>query len=202
MRRAALALVCVLATITATGCQQGIGRVDPRVVSLYDDALVDGSMEIEIDRDGSVRKVEAEIAVDELPRNALDAARAARPGAIVVGAERDLFRDGTEAFEVQLRDGDVTIEVVVDAFGNVVETETTISRDEAPLSVLRGAEAALPGGAFQSIERVERRGDVTYHVKKNLNGASYKLVLDASGTVRRIVREARAEIEIPIAELK
>jgi len=57
---------------------------------------------------------------------------------------------------------------------------------------------AIPGGSVKSVERIEHGDAVEYHVKLGRGGASYKVVLGPKGTVRRKVREAKVELEIPL----
>jgi len=66
------------------------------------------------------------------------------------------------------------------------------------MEITPAAMKTIPGGVFKSVERIERGDGVTYHVKLLRGGASYKVSLSPEGEVLRRVREAKAEIEIPL----
>jgi len=191
----ALALLLPAALLTPTGCS-GLGGVRD-LVELYDQAAPDGLIEIELDRDGQVIEMEAEIAPDDLPANVREAAMAAMPGGMLTGAEREFNQRG-RGWEVKRTVDGRAVEVVVDDAGTVLETERELMRSEAPAAVLTAAENRIQGGVFRSVERVQRGEIEEYHVKLTRDGASYKIVLDPDGTIRRAVREARGEIEIPL----
>ena len=81
----------------------------------------------------------------------------------------------------------------------MLETEKSLTPDEAPAAVLEAAERAVPRSSFKSVEIISHvSGHQEYHVKRTRNGASYKVVLHTDGRVIRKVREHRAEIEIPL----
>lgn len=182
----------------------GLGKVPANLVELYDRGSPDGLIELEVDRDGTIREMEADVPVSELPAIVREAAMSKVPGGTITGAEREFKIEGG-CWEVKLRHQNRDWECVVDEQGKVIETERELRRDEAPAEVLAAADAAIPGGAFVSIESIEHtksmdKSETCYHVKKTRNGASYKIVIAPDGKVLRKVREARAEIEIPLKD--
>lgn len=179
--------------------QQALGRVPMSLIEMYDRVAPDGAIEIELERDGRVRELEAEIGLDELPSEIAAVALAEFPGGRMTGAERELRLDGA-AWEVQLTVDGRACEVVIDESGQVRETERELAQSEAPEAVRSAALAAIPGGVPVSVERIDRPDAVEFHVKLEREGARYKVVLDESGGVLRRVREARAEIEVPLAD--
>lgn len=184
-----------------TGCRTGgIGRVPGSLVELYDMAEPTGAIEIEVERSGRVRELEADIPIAALPPRVRDAALERAPGALIVGAERELASYG-RGFEVKLWHDGRHMELVFDEQGRLLESEVELHQFEWPAQVLAAAEAAQPGGFVKSVEWIEGRGEPgVHHVKKEIAGASYKLVVGADGRVLRRVREHRAEIEIPLAD--
>lgn len=190
--------VLFFGAVLASCRSRELGTAPEELVDLYDRAAPEGVIELEIERDGAIREMEAEIPIGDLPARVREAALAEAPGALIVGAERELQREG-EFFEVQLWHEGRDWEYIVDEHGRIQEVEKKLHRFEHPRAILAAADAALPGGALKSVESVEHasRGTV-YHVKKERDGASYKLVISPGGEVQRIVREARAEIEIPL----
>jgi len=195
---AGMSIFLVLVALGLTSCGGGgLGTISPVLVDLYDCAAPDGLIEIEINRDGTIREMEADIPVMDLPENVRDVAMAKAPGAVITGAEREIVA-GSEAWEVKFRYQGRDWEYVIDSQGTILETEKELKRSEAPPAVLQGAEEALPGGKFKSIEVITIGQMEEYHVKKTFDGVSYKIVLTPAGEVKRKVREARAEIEIPL----
>jgi hypothetical protein len=193
-----LALVAAVTLATLAACASG-GRVSSDLVTLYDEVLPDGMLEIEIERSGAIREMEADIPVSGLPDAVRDAAITMLPGARITGAEHE-FQAGRECWEVKLIHEGRAWEVIADASGEVQETEQELRRGEAPGAVMESAAKTMPRGMLRSVERITHRDDtVEYHVKYTQGGASYKLVLAPDGTLLRHVREARAEIEIPVA---
>ncbi|QDU85109.1 hypothetical protein Pla163_22340 [Planctomycetes bacterium Pla163] len=177
----------------------GLGRVPIQIVELYDLAAPDGVMELEIDRDGNLREIEADVSVLELPAVVADAALRHLPAGRVVGAERELTSKGP-AWEVKFDVEGRGWEVVVDEQGRIIETEQSLSLREAPAVVLASAERAIPDALLLSVELIRRGDESEYHVKRERLGVSYKIVVAPDGRVLRRVREARAEIEIPLRD--
>lgn len=180
----------------------GLGTVPASLVDLYDRASPDGVIEVEVDRNGTIQEMEADVPTSDLPANVREAASKRLPGATITGAEKELKSVGA-CWEVKLREMDRNWEVVVDSQGKIVETEQELRREEAPAEVLSAADRAIPGGTFVSVESIETmtapgKTETCYHVKKTRDGASYKITLAPDGKVLRKVREAKAEIEIPL----
>jgi hypothetical protein len=179
------------------GACSSVGSVSSDLVELYDQARPDGMIELELDRDGAIREMEAEVAIERLPANLVANARGRFPGSEVIGGERELSELG-DGWEIQLRHEGRKIEVVYSDDGELLETERELDRSNAPAAVLTAAERALPNSVFRSVEIVERNGDKSYHVKRTITDVSYKLVLAPDGKLLRRVREHRAEIEVPL----
>jgi hypothetical protein len=203
--RTSLLLALVVATPLA-GCgerDEDGGRsgatIPARLVALYDEARPDGMIEIEADRDGGVVEMEAEVAVDALPAKVRESADKVVPGGRIIGAEIEYVGD-RKAWEVQKDVDGKKHEIVMTEDGTVLEREIEIAREDAPQEVLDAATRAIEGGTFKSVERIEIGGgsETRFHVKLERDGASYKVVLAPSGNVLRKVREAKAEIEIPL----
>jgi len=189
------ALAALLSSCASSG---GLGQVPAGTVELYDMCAPAGLMEIELARDGTVLEMEADVSPADLPPAVRDAALERLPGASITGAEREIHTDG-RFWEVKLTHESREWEVICDDAGRVVETEQELRRDEAPAPVLEAADAAV-AGSFKSVELIEGRSGTCYHVKKERDGASYKIVLSPEGKVLRKVREQRAELEIPLRD--
>jgi len=191
-------IVLALLVLGLTACQSGLGKVSPKMVELYDVAAPEGMIEVEINRDGTIREMEADINVADLPAVVKDAALKKAPKAKITGAERE-FTGAGPAWEVQLQHEGRNWEYVIDGTGKILETEKELKQSEAPPAVIAASKAAVPGGQFKSVEVITTHDGVTeYHVKKLVEGVSYKIVMAPDGTVKRKVREHKAEIEIPL----
>ncbi|MCB9834074.1 MAG: hypothetical protein H6807_16555 [Planctomycetes bacterium] len=172
------------------------GSVSDAVYHLYDVGRTDGVMEIQADRSGTIYHVEADIHPHQVPIHVMKAAMDRAGGGQVTGAEIEYRTEGM-AYEVKLEKDGIDWEIVVDEDGNIVGTEEEIRRQDAPANVMDAALAALPGH-FKSVEIVTAGDEVMYHVKTQDGGASYKAVVGVDGSVWLAVREARAELEIPL----
>lgn len=194
-----LPVVLLASCAGPSGSGEGLGDVPLSLVALYDQASPAGLIELEIDREGRIREMEADIPIDQLPQIVANAALARLPAGRVVGAERELTSRG-EAYEVKFDVQGVAWELVIDATGAILEEEQAIDFRSAPIEVVTASERRVPDSLILSVELI-RRGDTTeYHVKRERFGASYKIVVAPDGTVLRAVREAKAEIEIPLAD--
>jgi hypothetical protein len=193
-RSVSIAAFLALGACASTG---NLGEVPEDLVDLYDAVRPGGVIELEIDRDGSIREMEADVPVEALPAAVVAAARARHPGARITGAERELTREGT-GWEVKLELEGRMLELVYDEEGELLETERELRRSEAPNVVLASAMQAVDGGTFISVEVVEQGDTKLYHVKLEKAGVSYKVVLTPEGEITRKVREQRAELEIPL----
>ena len=196
-----LAIAAALLLIACPACSSdssGYGTISPEVIELYDQGAPTGMMELEIDRSGKIYEAEADIDPRKLPQVVLDAARAvAGEGAVLTGAEIEYGTSG-KAYEVKFEKGGVGYEYVIDPMGNVREQEREIDRTKAPAGIVEAGLEVLPG-SFKSVEILELGGgEIVYHVKTDANGVSYKAVIASDRRVLRAVREAGAEIEIPL----
>ena len=174
-------------------------RAPAALTELYDALAADGALELELERDGTFVELEADVPVETLPPQVRAAALAAYPGVTLTGAEREVQR-GVLSFEVKFTHEGRGMELVIDEAGQVRETERELRASEAPLAVLQAAEAALPGSTLYSVESVTSDAGTVYHVKREKAGARYKFILDPAGQMLRKVREARAEIELPLRD--
>jgi len=168
------------------------------LVELYDMGDPAGLIEMELDRDGTLREIEVDVPLTALPRAVLDAAAKAFPGARFTGAEREV-QQGVRGWEVKFELDGLGGEVVTDDAGNVRETERELREADVPRAVLTASALAIPDSVLVSAELIQQGDERSYHVKRLRSGASYKIVLTPEGEVLRKVREARAEIEIPLA---
>jgi len=190
--------VLSVALLALVGCQSSLGKLPKVMVEMYDQGKPDGWMEIEADRKGNIFSIETDIAIKDLPPELRAAAEAEIPGARITGAEWERIGK-TDCYEVKLSKAGREYELVYTSDGKLIEKEVSLRRGEEPTGVVQAALNTVPGGRFKSVERIERdQQDDVYHVKLIRDNASFKVELDGSAKVLRAVREARAEIELPL----
>jgi len=189
-------LTALLSPLALAACS-GLGSAPPELVELYDMAATEGTIEMELDRDGTIVGIEGDVPIEALPPKMREKALEMLPGARITGAEREFMHDGN-GWEVKLTHEERAWEIVLDDDGNVIETEKELRAEEVPPEVLASADKALPRGQRTSVEIVESGGTAAYHIKKREGQVSYKIVVSPDGTVLRVVREHRAEVEIPL----
>ncbi|MFT5288165.1 MAG: hypothetical protein ACI8QS_000302 [Planctomycetota bacterium] len=174
-----------------------LGVLPAGLLLLADQSAPAGVLEIEAERDGRIREMEVEIPISDLPTAIREAALATERGATITGAEREILLDG-KAWEVQLLQEGRKVELVFSEDGRILEIERELRREEVPFSVLATVDQVVPGGTFTSVEIIHRGRHTEYHVKKERAGERFKVVATSDGNLIRVVREIRAEIEIPV----
>ena len=201
MKYVVLLFIATLGVAIACGVQSGQAtdgeKLPPIVIQMYDTALPGGTIEIEANRDGTIIEIEAEIAVDAVPKVIRDKAEEDLPGGEITGAEIEDV-GGRKAYEIKKVVEGLGYELVYDESGKLLEKEAEVRKEDAPKAVIDAAMGVVPGAAFKSVEMITMGEESVYHVKTTKDGGSYKIVLKPDGTILRKVREAPAEIEIPL----
>lgn len=78
--------------------------------------------DVTLGEDGVIREVEKEIAAADLPKTVADAVKAKYPKATIEKAE-EITKGDAKRFEVLLKDGDKSRELVLDPAGKILEDE-------------------------------------------------------------------------------
>jgi hypothetical protein len=190
------AVLPTLGLFALTACA-GLGSVPDELIQAYDQASPDSVIEVEIDRDGTVHAIEAGVPVEAVPVALRERALEMAPGATITGAERE-YMAGATGWEVKLRHEGRNWEIVMNEDGEVIETERELRDSEVPTAVLEAADRAMSRGTRSSVEIIESGEHAEYHVKKKDGQVSYKAVITPDGEIVRVVREHRAELEIPL----
>jgi hypothetical protein len=171
----------------------------PAVILEFANATVPGgSFELEVDADGTVYGIEAEIPLDQVPQACRDHAEKLVPGGTSVGAEREWAAG--EVYHEVLREKDgVRHEILMKDDGTVVGTEESLPQG-APAAVLKAVEAAFPGSRLVVAEKVtgvEARGADEFHVKVEIDGEVQRVSVSPEGKVLRVLRKMKAEVRVP-----
>ena len=152
-----------------------------------------GLFEIEVDAKGRIMGSAAEIDLESVPWICREAADHAFPTGRNVRAEKQTI--GSDSYyEIEKDVNGRTVEILMNAKGDIVGEEEEIAPSEAPANVLSKADAALPGGRLLSVERIrgpEARGDHEFHVKKSIQGEIFRIrISDGVVEVLRSIRTA------------
>ena len=162
------------------------------------DALASQSVELEMNDRGGVTSIEYHVTPELVPQEIHDAMNALYPDGEVIAGEREMS-GGDLHWELSKRIDGLVVEAMFDLDGNLVAEEAEIP----PSTVPEPAQAAVRGLFDGRITKWEAIRDadrelVEYHAKVEAEGRRFKVAVDAEGTVRVVVREVPAEIEVPL----
>jgi len=190
-------LIVAAALALATGCASS----PPFHSATEDVAMVpaSGTVEFAIAECGSVTEVEYHITKEALPEKVKAAADEMFPGSIIVDAEKEY--QGDELFyEVTKKKGAQEFEVMMTPKGKPYRMEIEAKPTEVPAEILAAADKAVPGGMRKKVEKIldGEENLLEYHIKKEVKGIKYKILVTTEGEVHAVYRETLAEIEIPL----
>jgi hypothetical protein len=158
-----------------------------------------GMIEFAVDKDGDVTEVEYHVSKDAIPEKVLQSAEEMFPGALLADAEKE-WVGSTLYYEVTKKKGGEAYEVMMTPKGKPYRMEMTVKPSDVPAGVLGAADEAIPGGRRSSVEKI-LDGDknlLEYHIKKEVKGIKYKILVGPDGEVLCVYREVPAEIEVPV----
>ena len=199
---AALLFLVVLAwNIRPAPAKDEAGMVVPATVLDFAKATkMGGEFIIEVDPSGKILGLEAEVAVESLPKGAVEAAAKLYPGAKAVGGEKEWI-GGVEYWEVVLDNAGSRVELLLKADGSEGGREDVIPTKDVPKAILDAADKAVPGGTVEVVEKVtgaEAGGRGTeYHVKKRVDGELQRISVSPDGKVPLVLRKIKAELKLP-----
>jgi hypothetical protein len=160
-----------------------------------------GMVEFAVDDDGNVTEVEYHIAKDTLPAAVLQTADELFPGSIVTDAEKE-WHGTTLYYEVTKKKGAEEWEVMMTPEGMPHRYEIEVNPNDVPAVVLAAADNAVAGGRRTKVEKI-LDGDknlIQYHIKKDVKGIKYKILISPDGGLSGLYREVPAEIEVPVRQ--
>lgn len=96
---------------------------------------------------------EQKVDVDDVPKAVTKAVKAKFPNAKVQGAGKE-EEDGETFYELNLKNGEQTVDVLVEDDGEIVEIETTIDADDLPAAVRKAIKAKYAGAKIKRAEKV------------------------------------------------
>jgi uncharacterized protein YuzE len=159
-----------------------------------------GEVALEVDASGRVVAIEAEVAVESLPKAAIDLASKLLPGAKPVAGEKEWI-SGQTYWEVVLDNAGSRVELLVKEDGTEGGREVVVPAADVPKAVLEAADKAVAGGRVEVVEKVvgaEAGGRGTeFHVKKNVDGETQRISVSPDGKVPLVLRKIKAEVKLP-----
>ena len=129
------------------------------------------------------RAEEAKVALDQVPKAVLAAAKARFPGAEIKGAEKEV-EDGKTTYEIGLVHEGHKVDVVLTPDGTIKAVETVVEASDLPAAVSAAVAARYPHAAVKKAEKIEEDGKTTYEVKlEPKTGKAVEVLLDSKGKI-------------------
>jgi hypothetical protein len=138
-------------------------------------------------------KEEVKAKVD-LPEAAAKAVKEAFPKATIDEVEKN-DEDGLILYDVELKDGDVAMDVEVAADGTLIKMSTEVAIKDVPAAAAQAIQKAAEGATIKEIEKAEIRAEL----KKDARGAASIVKLDKPRTVYEVELvkgDLKGEIEV------
>ena len=132
---------------------------------------------------GAVKADDDDVALDKLPKAVLAAVKAKFPTLKVVKASKE-EEDGKTVYEIEMKDGDRSVDAIFLTNGTLVQVEREIEASRLPKAVTAAIEAKFPKATLKKAEEVTEGDEVTYEV--HLTTADQKSVavtLDPKGKI-------------------
>lgn len=128
-------------------------------------------------------RADDEIALDKVPKAVLSAAKAKFPTAKIIKAAKE-EEDGKTVYELEMKDGDRSVDVVFLPNGTVVQVEKEIGVKDLPKAVSAAVESKYPKATVKKAEEVTEGEKVTYEVHLTTSDKkSVALTLDSGGQI-------------------
>ena len=101
-------------------------------------------------------------------------------------------KEGDEEFEVVFKDNGISISVVLDDDGKLMETETVVQASELPKAVVPYIEKKYAGYIISKVEKiVDSKGNVTFETGISKDKMKKELIFDSNG--KHVKKEKKSE---------
>jgi uncharacterized membrane protein YkoI len=139
---------------------------------------------------------EAPIAIDDLPKAVLKAAKAQFPGAKIRGASKEV-EDGETMYEVEMTVDGKNVDLLIEPNGEIEAIEKEIEIEDLPRAVLKAARARFPKGKIEKAEEITSEDDkVVYELSIVTKGEeTVELVIVPNGKILENEDEEKDEKE-------
>jgi uncharacterized membrane protein YkoI len=142
----------------------------------------------------SLRADEEKVALKDVPKAVLKAVKDKFPKAKVTGAEKEK-EDGKTVFEIQIKEGDQKIEVVVTPEGKIVAIEKEIKKSDVPRAVAEALEKKYPKASIKKIEEVTKGDKVAYEFLIEVDKKKLEATFDSKGKFLEEEKKQKKEKE-------
>jgi hypothetical protein len=158
----------------------------------------DGMIEVGLGDSGRIEVVEFHVPPETLPAGIRAAAEREVGEGAIVAAEKE-YLNGKLHWEITKQVGEFEHEVLFDESGRPLLWEIQIDSSKAPAAVISASEKAVKG-SLQAVEEIRdaSKALTEYHVKRRDGETRWKLEISPGGEVLRVLRETKAEIEVPV----
>lgn len=156
----------------------------------------EGGLWIQIDDEGRVHRIAADVPLSETPQVVKDSVERERPGGRLAACKR-LWVGEAPTFAIAKVVRAMEQIVVVDAGGTVLWTESEIPAAKAPQSILDAANAAVPTGSILSVFEIREGDRLEYRIRKRVAEQTLSILVGSGGEVPEVLRELPAELRLP-----
>ena len=113
---------------------------------------------------------EKKVAVEDLPKAVLKAAKAKFPEAKIRGASKEV-EGGETMYEVELSVDGKNVDLLIEPDGEIEAVEEEIDADDLPKAVVKAAKAKFPKGKIAKVEEITTEDDkVVYELAISVKG--------------------------------
>lgn len=173
-------------------------KVGQAVLEFAKGTVAGGEFGMEIAADGSLGRLESQVALDSVPKACLDAAAKHAGGGTTVRADKQWVA-GNVFWQVTHDVGGLRHETLMKADGTVVGSEVAVNPAACAQGMLDASEKAAPGSELVAVERVtgpEALGGTEWHVKRKLAGEVLRISVLEDGSIGRVYRKIPSELKI------
>jgi hypothetical protein len=127
---------------------------------------------------------ETKVAVGDLPKAVLKAAKARFPEAKIRGASKEV-EDGETKFEVEMTVDGKNVDLLIEPDGEIEAVEKEIEAEDLPRAVLKAAKAKFPKGKIEKVEEITLEDDkVLYELAIAIKGEeAVEVVMAPNGKI-------------------
>ncbi len=164
-----------------------------------DDALSTVKLEVQVDHRGNMVEIEYHINPAAVPAAVKSAMDALHPGDPFTDAERE-YQGGQVYYELNRMVDGREVEAMFLPDGTLHSEEVEVLADRVPAVVLDTLRTVYPTCSVTKYEEIRdgNRVLVEYHIKVEVEGLAYKVLLSPAGEHLGAFREIVSEIEVPI----
>lgn len=173
-------------------------KVGQAVLDFAKGTMAGGEFGMEIAADGSLGRLESQVALDGVPKPCLDAAAKHAGDGTAVRADKQWVA-GDVYWQVTHDVGGLRHETLMKPDGTVVGSEVATKPADCAKGILDASERAAPGSELVAVERVtgpEALGGAEWHVKRKLGGEVLRISVLDDGSIGRVYRKIPSELKI------